>query len=237
MGRGRRRGPGRLLLLQGPTRGRPHDQPGHHGPRRGHHGRPGGHVGCSGTSMAAPHVAGAAAIMAQRHPDWTGRQLKAALMGSAAATPGATPYEQGTGRVDLLRTLAQQVLVEPAGLWAAFPWDGEGERVSTKTITYANSGDTPVTLELGTKGGEVPKLPQERLQVPAHGTASLTLYDLVDERADGLAADMGQRARRAELAKVEATFLASGVAAQGRPYFAPRFGDKPGGFQATRPKT
>ena len=38
----------------------------------------------SGTSMAAPHVAGAAAILAQRHPDWTGAQLKAALIGSAA---------------------------------------------------------------------------------------------------------------------------------------------------------
>ncbi|MFI9848471.1 S8 family serine peptidase [Nonomuraea sp. NPDC051941] len=382
----------------------------------------GGHVEYSGTSMAAPHVAGAAAIMAQRHPDWTGRQLKAALMGSAAATPGATPYEQGTGRVDLVRTLAQQVVAEPAGLWAAFPWDGEGERVSTKTITYANSGDTPVTLQLGTQGGDVLKPAQERLEVPAHGTASVTLtidatgkapgdypgivtavsgqgeirtpagayvepesydvtvtaigrepgdpfpyaqiydpetgavrplvflggtakvrlpegrwnlyaditettsvtvihtalridggdqqitldarqgrpagfavddptaaprnlahfevrlgkwslgwrgnfdptkefyavpvreaglsyqlrsiwdatdgsvYDLVDARAGGLPADMGQRARRAELAKVEATFLAAGVAAQGRPHFAPRFGDDRSGFQATLPK-
>ncbi|WP_433519475.1 S8 family serine peptidase [Nonomuraea sp. CA-143628] len=53
----------------------------------------GTYVERSGTSMAAPHVAGAAAIMAQRHPDWTGQQLKAALIGSAAPTPGVTPYE------------------------------------------------------------------------------------------------------------------------------------------------
>ena len=49
----------------------------------------------SGTSMAAPHVAGAAAILAQRHPDWSGQQLKAALIGSAAPSAGATPLPAG----------------------------------------------------------------------------------------------------------------------------------------------
>ncbi|MEU1389178.1 MULTISPECIES: S8 family serine peptidase [unclassified Nonomuraea] len=380
----------------------------------------GTHVEMSGTSMAAPHVAGAAAIMAQRHPDWTGQQLKAALIGSAAPTSGVTPYEQGAGRVDLVRGLAQQVVAQPANVWAAFPWDGQGERVSTKTITYTNTGATPVTLDLGTQGGEVLKLSAQRLEVPAHGTASLTLtidatgkapgdypgvvtatsgsgeirtlagayvepesydvtisavgrddgetfvsaelydprtgairrpvfqgataklrlpegewnlyadiagstsltlthtvfrvdngdqqitldarqgrpvrfsiddptatprdvmdfavgrgkwalglrapfdvgqefyvipvqqagllfyarsvwdstsgslYDLVDRRTGGLPADLGQRAKRAELAKVEATFLAPGLAAKGRPYFAPRLGEEPSAeFSAT----
>ena len=53
-----------------------------------------------GTSMATPHVAGSAAILAQQHPDWTGQQLKAALMGaSKVVDPKLTVYQQGAGRV------------------------------------------------------------------------------------------------------------------------------------------
>jgi subtilisin family serine protease len=37
-----------------------------------------------GTSMSAPHVAGAAALLRQRHPGWTVRQLKSALVSTAA---------------------------------------------------------------------------------------------------------------------------------------------------------
>ncbi|TDD08682.1 hypothetical protein E1292_11120 [Nonomuraea deserti] len=128
----------------------------------------------SGTSMAAPHVVGAAAIMAQRHPEWTGARLKAALIGSAAPKGDATLYEQGAGLVDLTRGLNQQVVAEPANLWAAFPWDGADERVATRTITYANEGDTPVTLDLSAQG-DVLKLKDARVTVPAKGKAEVTL--------------------------------------------------------------
>ena len=47
--------------------------------------------------MAAPHVAGAAAILAQRHADWPGRRLKAALMASAQPNPAYGVYAQGAG--------------------------------------------------------------------------------------------------------------------------------------------
>jgi len=36
-----------------------------------------------GTSMAAPHVAGAVAVIKQAHPDWTPEQIKQALVSTA----------------------------------------------------------------------------------------------------------------------------------------------------------
>ncbi|MEU4570966.1 S8 family serine peptidase [Nonomuraea sp. NPDC023979] len=134
----------------------------------------GTHVAKSGTSMATPHVVGAAAVLAQRHPGWSGQQLKAALVGSARPTGGATPYQQGTGRVDVPRSLAQEVLATPTGVWAVFPWQHPGERQATGTITYANTGSTPVILDLAADS-DVLTLSPQRLEVPAGGEASVTV--------------------------------------------------------------
>ncbi len=59
------------------------------------------YVSESGTSMATPHVAGAAAILAQEHPDWDGQRIKDELMSSSKALPDYTDYQVGNGRVDI----------------------------------------------------------------------------------------------------------------------------------------
>ncbi|GAA1610351.1 S8 family serine peptidase [Catellatospora bangladeshensis] len=60
----------------------------------------------AGTSMSSPHVAGAAALLAARHPGWTPGELKSALMTSAVTDvvtedgkTEAGPQEMGAGRI------------------------------------------------------------------------------------------------------------------------------------------
>lgn len=57
----------------------------------------------SGTSMAAPHVAGAAAVVKQRHPGWTAQQIKATLVSSARSAVPGDVRETGGGRLDVDR--------------------------------------------------------------------------------------------------------------------------------------
>ncbi len=143
------------------------------------------HMRLSGTSMAAPHVAGAAAILAQQHPDWKAPELKAALMGSARPGPGLTIFQQGAGRVDVAKAVAQPVVAAPASIsLGTAQWPHEDDQPMATTITYRNAGPAAVTVNLaadveGPDGAPAPAgmftVTPGTLTIPAGGTAQATV--------------------------------------------------------------
>ncbi|GAA1031228.1 S8 family serine peptidase [Virgisporangium ochraceum] len=143
----------------------------------------------SGTSMAAPHVAGGAAILAQRHPDWTGQQLKAALVGSATPNAAFDVYAQGAGRLDLAGEVTATVTAAPATIGFGIQrWPHADDAVLTRTVTYRNSGRAAVTLALRLDSASpVFALSTATLTVPAGGTADVTVTaDTRTDAPDGL---------------------------------------------------
>ncbi|WP_369030191.1 S8 family serine peptidase [Streptomyces adonidis] len=143
-----------------------------------------GYLTLDGTSMATPHVAGAAAILAQQHPDWSGERIKAVLTGSAE--PGAySSFQQGTGRTDLVRALEQSVVTEQQPLdFGLQQWPHGDDAPATKEVTYRNLGTEPVTLDLSVDALSVDGKPAaegmfevspKRLTVPAGGEASASV--------------------------------------------------------------
>lgn len=78
---------------------------------------PGGYLSLQGTSMAAPHVSGACALIKQAHPDWTPLQIKAALMNTATPLEkNYHTYEQGAGRIQVDDAVKAVSLVMPSSL-------------------------------------------------------------------------------------------------------------------------
>jgi subtilisin family serine protease len=98
----------------------------------------------SGTSMAGPHVAGAAALVRAVRPDWTPAEVQSALTSTAVQTgvhkengvSVATPFDIGAGRVDVSRAVRAGLLLD----------------ITTAELDAANpgAGGDPSTLNLAT---------------------------------------------------------------------------------------
>src|SRR5690606_32814178 len=100
----------------------------------------------SGTSMATPHVAGAAAIVKQRYPEYTAEQLRAALTSTATAVD-LTSYEVGAGVVDVAAAIDRSVIASGSGDFGLVAWGDETGPV-TRTITYVNRGDADLSVDV-----------------------------------------------------------------------------------------
>jgi subtilisin family serine protease len=144
----------------------------------------GSYMAMSGTSMAAPHVTGVAALLAGAHPGWKGDTLKAALMGTARPLPGIGVFAQGAGLVDAARGTSQAVTAEPPGLgFGRQAWPHDDDQPVSKTVVYRNHQQQPVTLHLEVRGDKSFSVTPTTLTVPADGQAEATVTS--DTRAGG----------------------------------------------------
>ncbi|WP_406432218.1 S8 family serine peptidase [Streptomyces sp. NBC_01589] len=135
----------------------------------------------SGTSMAAPHVAGAAVLLAQKHPRWTGHQIKDALMSTSVPTPDYSPYQAGTGRVNVAAAYHQDQVIATGSVDAGLvPWSpGQQRKPLKRKITYTNTTDKAVTLDLSADRGDSPAgvftPAADRVTVPARGSSTVDI--------------------------------------------------------------
>ncbi len=96
----------------------------------------------SGTSMAAPHVSGAAALLRQRHRSWTVEQIKSALVltGKPVLGPGgveADTTREGGGTIDLVRADRPLVFASPTSLSFGFVAPGAS---SVRQVALSDAG-------------------------------------------------------------------------------------------------
>ena len=107
-----------------------------------------------GTSMAAPHVAGAAALLLEQHPDWVNQQVKDALIQNSVDLH-LNPFQQGAGRLDVYAAITGPVVL--SGVNGALVNCGLDDLTTplfsrSFALTATNYGTTEQTCQLFVEG-------------------------------------------------------------------------------------
>ncbi|NUR71004.1 MAG: S8 family serine peptidase [Hamadaea sp.] len=187
----------------------------------------GGYIAMSGTSMATPHVAAVAALLKQRHPDWTAQQRKTALISAATPSTTATVYEQGSGLLDAYKPLTATVFGPGTAYAGSFSWPHLHQDPVTTPVTLTNTGDKAVTFDLaivGATGEDGTALANKTLTVgaskvtvPAQGTATVPV--VFDPAKNQTAAAYGNVGGRLVATAADGATVTTAVGAYLEPHY------------------
>ena len=150
----------------------------------------------TGTSMAAPFVAGAVALIKEQHPHWTNDMITSAIMSTAqyegiSNSDGsvAQPTDMGAGLVDVERALSPEAFLIPPRISFGRVRGLEGPR--TQVIEILNANEEPLTYDLSAEKlvgpGREPlhafQVEPSTINVPPRDKARVTVT-LLPEQAD-----------------------------------------------------
>jgi len=136
-----------------------------------------------GTSFSSPHVAGAAALLLERHPSWSAGQVKSALMSTAgpafadtADTTEASVYLEGAGLVSLTEAVNPRLFTDPQSLSFHYLDVSAGGASRTLLLQVSDAGgagtwQVEVKPQAGTAGATI-SVPSS-LSLPSGGTATV----------------------------------------------------------------
>ncbi|MBT2687642.1 S8 family serine peptidase [Bacillus sp. ISL-47] len=151
---------------------------------------PHGYAAYQGTSMASPHVAGAAALLLQAHPDWNVDDVKAALMNTAEelnnpATGKPYPHNtQGAGSIRPLAAINTDTLAAPGSHSFGTFLKTKGKQVEKQQFTIKNLSDKNKNYSFKVNMGENSKaikvMTSNNLKVKAGKSQNVNLNVQVD---------------------------------------------------------
>jgi len=148
-----------------------------------------------GTSFSAPHIAGAAALLLQRHSSWGPKEVKSALMSTAgpafedtARTREAPVYLQGAGLARLTEADAPRIFTDPQSLSFQYLNVNAGGASRALLVTVADAGGGAGSWQVGLQ----PQISSAGVTIDVPGIVTLasggqTTFQVVARAAAGAA--------------------------------------------------